>query len=52
VNGLDAKQADLAERQTRCTRVVEAASADDDGLVQVHPDDLGGTLIEFVDYRA
>jgi hypothetical protein len=50
VHGLDAKAADLAARETRFTTVPERASAGG-GLIQVNPDDLDGTLIEFVNYR-
>jgi hypothetical protein len=50
VNGLDAKAADLAERQTRYTRVAEAASVGG-AVLQVDPVDLDGPLIEFTEYQ-
>lgn len=50
VNGLDAKAADLAERQTRHTRVAEAASVGG-AAIRVDPVDLDGTLIEFAEYE-
>jgi hypothetical protein len=51
VNGLDAKAADLDERGTRYSWLPESAAVSGK-RIQVHPDDLDGTLIEFVEYES
>jgi hypothetical protein len=48
VNGLEPKAADLEARGTRFSRIEECESVGP--RLRVDPDDLEGTLIEFVDY--
>lgn len=49
VNGLDAKAADLEARQTRFTRI-DDSEAVGGSYLQIDPNDLDGTHIEFVEY--
>lgn len=50
VNGLEAKASDLDERGTRYSWLPESEAAGGK-RVQIEPEDLDGTLIEFVEYE-